>query len=220
MKLHKYMNRAFMVLAVCLSILAISYGADAAQKSRTAIQTDLDNNKLDTYAPELLNADLTTINDSSFNLTTDSLDTLMSVLSVSGTTALTCAINGTGVLNFISSGSAIFTGTLPAATGTGCIYSFVWSALPAAGGDIIQVTGNDSFNGVFEMAADGGDTAVFFETAADTDKLTFSSSTQGASLIGVSFTIADVGTDVWAIMHSSLAGTGSEATPGATGQRP
>jgi len=220
MKFQKYMNRAFMILALCLSILAISYGANAAQKSRTALQTDLDNGKETAYNVHTDYANKTNINDSVFNLSTDSLDTLVSVLSVSGATSLTCAVNGTGVLNYISSGSGIFTGTFPEATGTGCVYTFAWSTAPAAGGDILQVLTDDSFNGVFQMAQDGGDTAVFFETAADTDELTFSSSTQGAAAQGATITLVDAATDVYLIYDNFLIGTGTEATPGATGQRP
>ena len=214
------MNRAFMIFVLCLSVLVIGYSANAAQKSRTDLQTDIDNAKLDTFSPHLFHANFTNVNDSAFNLSTDSLDTLVSVLSVSGVTSLTCAVNGTGVLNYISSGSAIFTGTFPEATGTGCVYTFAWSTPPAAGGDILQVLTNDSFNGVFQMAQDSGDTAVFFETAADTDELTFSSSTQGAAAQGATITFVDAATDVYLIYDNFLIGTGTEATPGATGQRP
>ena len=239
---QKYMNRAFMIFVLCLSVLVISYGANAAQKSRSALQTDLDNNKLDTYAPELLNADLTTLNDSAFNLTTDSITDISSmnatavelnkiaddsarIVNISADTTLTCALNGTGFINYVSaaSGTVNVTMTAPIATGTGCEFAFAWENAPnsASGetGDIIQVTGNDSFNGLFEMAQDGGDTFIAFETASDTDLLTFSSTTGGAVAF-VRFSFQDVATDKFLITDSALIGTGTEATPGATGQRP
>lgn len=162
MKFQKYITMALVILALCLSVLVYSNGTMAAQKSRTDLQTDLDNAKLNEYNAELFNDVLTTANDSAFNLTTDDLDdisdgstsklipaadaTLLGsiessgvtsaeidkvaddsdrIVSVSGVTALTCATNGTGFINFISSGSGIFTGTLPAATATGCVYNFV-----------------------------------------------------------------------------------------------
>ncbi len=98
MNFRKYKIEAIVILVICLFTLAFSYAIDAnaAQKSRSALQTDLDNNKLDTYSPELLNADLTTINDSSFNLTTDTLADIPT-----GTAALNTGANvgtaGTGV---------------------------------------------------------------------------------------------------------------------------
>lgn len=140
-------------------------------------------------------------------------------IAVSGTTAATCNTNGLRRVNVLA-GSTNSTVTLPAATGTGCVYKFVWAAVPAASGDIIQVTGDDSFNGVFVVAQDGGDTIVAFETASDTDKLTFTSSTKYASKAGISIEFTDYATDKWMITDGIGAATGTEATPGATGQRP
>ena len=142
------------------------------------------------------------------------------VVTVTDTYAAACATNGTGVINYISSSSANATVTLPAATGTGCVYEFTWLAAPTGSGDVIQVTGDDSFNGVFWMANDSDATASAFETSSDTDKLTFTSSTKGVSQAGAWIRFQDAATDKFVITGSSLIGTGSEATPGATGQRP
>lgn len=136
------------------------------------------------------------------------------------TETLTCAANGTGIINYISSANANSTLTLPAASGTGCIFDFVWLAAPYNNGDVIQVTGDDSINGVFWMSQDGGNSSVAFETASDSDKLTFTSSTKGVAQAGVWLKLLDAGTDKFVILGSSLAGTGTEATPAGTGQRP
>lgn len=142
------------------------------------------------------------------------------VNAISGTVAADCATHGTGQINYISSTGANATITLPAASGTGCSYYFTWTGAPVqTGSDVIQVTGDDSFNGVFWMAQDSGNTAVAFETASDTDKLSFNSSTQGVATAGAWVKFIDIATDVWLIGGSSLIGTGTEATPGATGQR-
>lgn len=74
MKLQKYMNLALMVCAFVLSILIFSLCANAAVKSRTALQTDLDNHKETNYNVHIDYADKTNINDSVFNKTTDDLD--------------------------------------------------------------------------------------------------------------------------------------------------
>lgn len=139
--------------------------------------------------------------------------------SAAGAQALTCAANGTGFINYFSTAAAT-TATLPAATGSGCIFDFTWVAAAAGAGDIIQVTGDDSINGIFFMANDTDNSVSGFETAADTDKLTFTSTTQGAAAAGAFLSLQDVSTDTFVILNSSLRGTGTEATPGATGQRP
>ena len=151
-----------MILALCLSILAISYSADAAQKSRSALQTDLDNNKLDTYAPELLNADLTTLNDSAFNLTTDTLADIPT-----GTAALNTGANvgtaGTGVtavefgdgfthVTVLTLTAAALTPTIPAdAEGAGVIiYTFPAGVYvgTSAHMDVTAVTADSATNAV------------------------------------------------------------------------
>ena len=142
------------------------------------------------------------------------------VNSVTGTTAIDCATHGTGQVNYISSSGSNATLTLPAATGSGCSYEFVWSNAPTASGDVIQVTGDDSFNGVFLMAQDSADTLVAFETAADTDKLTFTSSTKYCATGLCRIEFQDVVADKYYIVDGVGVGTGTEATPGATAQRP
>lgn len=142
------------------------------------------------------------------------------IVTVTGTTAADCATNGTSKVNYISSAVSNATITLPAATGSGCEYEFVWLAAPTGSGDVIQVTGDDSFNGFFHMAQDSGDTSVVFETASDTDKLTFTSSTRGVAQAGATVKFVDAAADKWVIQNARLIGTGTEATPGATAQRP
>lgn len=144
--------------------------------------------------------------------------------SLTSSTAITCATHGTGQINYSSAAAATanITHTLPAATGSGCKYLFAWAAAPnsAAGetGDIIQVTGNDKFLGSVIMSADGGSSVVGFEITGDSDQLTFSS-TQGAAQGGVFIEFWDSPvSDTYVIGPNNLVGTGTEATPAATGQ--
>ena len=185
--MKKYMALA---LIVCISLvsLAFSPASFAAQKSRTALQTDLDNNKLDTYAPELLNADLTTLNDSSFNLLTDTLADIPT-----GTAALNTGANlgtaGTGVtavefgdgfnhVTVLTLTAAALTPTIPAdAEGAGIIiYTFPAGVYVANSVhmDVTAVTADSATNAVdmgIGSLISSGDIATL-TTAAMEDWLT------------------------------------------------
>lgn len=71
--MKNYNFLVMLIMALVIS-LAIPIDAFAAAKTRAALQTDLDNHKRDPYNVHLDYADKTTINDSTFNLTTDDLD--------------------------------------------------------------------------------------------------------------------------------------------------
>lgn len=131
------------------------------------------------------------------------------LVSLSGSSAITVAAHDGKTLCI---GSDAGTSTLPAATGTGAVYKFVTCAVPPGAGYKIQVTGDDTIAGTFLSTADGGDTVVGFETAADTDTLTFSSSTTGGASIGTSLWLQDIAADQYTIMGIGTS-TGSEASP-------
>jgi len=68
-------NRKFMMLGMALvAVMAFSTDAFAAAKTRAALQTDLLNGKETHYNVHTDFANKTTLNDSTFNLTTDTLD--------------------------------------------------------------------------------------------------------------------------------------------------
>ncbi len=139
-----------------------------------------------------------------------------------GSTTASCAVNGTGKINYISS-STDATITLPAATGSGCVYEFTWSTLPAQTGqtgDVIQVTGNDEFRGILATLSDDSAAVKGFAMAggSDNDKLAFTSSTKYVATKGVSIKIKDIAADVFHV-EGTGSSTGSEASPAATGQR-
>lgn len=72
----KYNKGKFLILgtAAIVALMAFPAGANAAAKSRAALQTDLLNHKETNFNVHIDFADKTTINDSTFNLTTDDLD--------------------------------------------------------------------------------------------------------------------------------------------------
>jgi hypothetical protein len=132
---------------------------------------------------------------------------------VSGGTAATLAItqatHGERVVTLsVTTGQAV---TLPAATGSGARLLFVLTASVASNSTTIKVTGNDTMTGTALMAQDSADTAVMFETAADSDTISFNGSTTGG-IKGDSVELIDVAADLWWVRIVG-SGTGSEATP-------
>jgi hypothetical protein len=106
--------------------------------------------------------------------------------------------------------AAGITVTLPAATGSGARYRF-FVGTTFTGNGIIQVVGDDIMTGSAVVLQDGGDTAVHFETAADSDTITFNGTTTGG-LKGADAELIDIAADTWWVRVRTAA-TGTEATP-------
>ena len=100
--------------------------------------------------------------------------------------------------------------TLPAATGSGGIYRFVIGTTFTSSATI-KVTGDDVMTGTAVYLADAGDTTVGFETAADTDTITFNGTTTGGYK-GTLVELVDIAADTWYVRVLGSA-TSSEATP-------
>jgi hypothetical protein len=108
--------------------------------------------------------------------------------------------------------AAGITFTLPAATGSGDVYKYYCGTTVTSNNNIIQAaSASDIFKGVVWMAADGGDTVVAFESAADSDTMTMNGSTKGG-IVGDYVVFEDVASGVWSF-QAFLTGTGTEATP-------
>ncbi len=101
--------------------------------------------------------------------------------------------------------------TLPAATGSGTNLHFILGTTITSVGSTIKVTGNDTMTGQAILAQDAADTAVAFETAADSDTITLNGTTTGG-LKGDSIELIDIATDLWWVRIRAAA-TGTEATP-------
>lgn len=100
--------------------------------------------------------------------------------------------------------------TLPAATGSGNRYVFIIGTTFTSSATI-KVVGNDIMVGGAWLAQDAADTVVMFETAADSDTITFDGTTTGG-YVGTRVTLIDIATDTWFVEIMGKA-TGSEATP-------
>lgn len=109
-------------------------------------------------------------------------------------------------------GSTAGQATLPAATGSGAIYNFVVCSIPPTNGYVITVTGDDTIDGAVFSTQDSADTVVGWETAANTDTITFTSSTKMGAAIGGWVTLQDIAADQWTVKGDGTS-TGSEATP-------
>lgn len=102
--------------------------------------------------------------------------------------------------------------TLPAAAGTGNVYRFMVGTTVTSNTVVIKVANaSDTMSGLAVMAADGGNTSNAWETAADTDTITFDGSTTGG-IKGDMVVLTDVASNLW---HVTITGssTGTEATP-------
>lgn len=100
--------------------------------------------------------------------------------------------------------------TLPAASGTGDKYRFIIGTTFTSSATI-KVVGNDIMTGYALYSQDSADTAVMFETAADSDTVTFNGTTTGG-YVGTEVELIDIAADTWFVKVVGSA-TGTEATP-------
>lgn len=101
--------------------------------------------------------------------------------------------------------------TLPAATGGGGRYRLIVGTTVTSNSTTIKVVGNDIMVGFALLSQDSADTAVMFETAADSDTITFDGSTTGG-VAGAIVELIDIAADTWHVQVRGAA-TGTEATP-------
>lgn len=100
--------------------------------------------------------------------------------------------------------------TLPAATGSGTKLRFIIGTTFTSSATI-KVVGDDTMTGQALFAQDSGDTSVMFETASDTDTITFNGTTTGGYK-GTLVVLEDIAADLWYVNVIGSA-TGVEATP-------
>ena len=103
--------------------------------------------------------------------------------------------------------------TLPASSGSGARFRFVVHTIATSNSHIVKVANaSDVFYGFATVLQDGGDTAVHFETASDSDTITLNRTTTGSTMKGEWIEVEDIATGVWAV-RIQVARTGTEATP-------
>lgn len=102
--------------------------------------------------------------------------------------------------------------TLPVATGSGNFYRFFVATTITSNSTIIRVaTAAGTMAGVAIVANDTDASASIFETAADSDTITFNGTSTGG-VRGATVELQDVSANLWSVRVVGAA-TGSEATP-------
>lgn len=102
--------------------------------------------------------------------------------------------------------------TLPAAAGTGNAYRFFVATTITSNSTTIKVAdATDVMAGAAIVANDTDASASIFETAADSDTITFNGGTTGG-IKGATVELQDVATNLWSVRIVGAA-TGTEATP-------
>jgi hypothetical protein len=102
--------------------------------------------------------------------------------------------------------------TLPAASGSGVVFKFFVKTTITSNTTTIKVaSATDVMAGMSIVANDGGATASIFETAADSDTITFDGDTTGG-FVGTVVELEDVAAGLWAVQVRTAA-TNTEATP-------
>jgi hypothetical protein len=129
------------------------------------------------------------------------------------------AVTATTILNrsfanaeILVTAAAGLTLTLPAASGLGDEYSFTIGTTVTSNSVIVRVAnGTDVMTGTCVQLADAGATVGGYETAADTDTITFNGTTTGG-IRGDRIVLRDVAAGLWQVEVVGAA-TGTEATP-------
>lgn len=135
-------------------------------------------------------------------------DSLVSVTAATATVTPT-AHAGRTVLLDRAAGQAL---TLPAATGTGNSYKFFVATTITSNSTTIKVAdATDIMAGVAIVANDSDNSASLFETAADSDTITFNGGTTGG-IKGATVELQDVAANLWSVRIVGAA-TNTEATP-------
>lgn len=131
-------------------------------------------------------------------------------VNITAATTLNEATHGLERILTVNSAAGIAL-TLPASTGNGAIFRFFIGTTITSSSTTIKVdNGSDVMAGVAIVAAEAGDTAVLFETAATTDTITMNGSTL-CGIKGDYIELEDVTLNLWSVRFVGQA-TGSEAT--------
>lgn len=131
------------------------------------------------------------------------------ISATASTLSLTMATHGGATV--VAHRAAGITMTLPAASGSGVKFKVVVGTTVTSNSLKVQVANaTDVMTGTALFGQDAADTAVMFETAADTDTITLDGSTTGG-IKGDVIELEDIGSGLWSVSVVGSA-TGTEAT--------
>lgn len=129
--------------------------------------------------------------------------------SITASSTLTPSDAGTALVVNAAAGLTV---TLPAASGSGYGFKIVIGTTVTSNSVVIKVaSADDVMTGLAISAADGGASVNGWETAADSDTITFNGSTTGG-IKGDVVELIDCADNTWSVQIMSSS-TGTEATP-------
>jgi hypothetical protein len=99
--------------------------------------------------------------------------------------------------------------TLPAATGTGDVYTLYYIATVSSGNHTVVAAGSDKIIGAIGLTTDIAGTTM--PAASTTTTITMNGSTTGG-VVGSMLRLTDAATNKW-MLEGNLVCTGTEATP-------
>lgn len=136
------------------------------------------------------------------------------VTAAGGTETLTSADCGQTVLLDTATGSVV---TLPAASGTGCVYRFIVTVSNTSNDHSVVVVGDDEFVGGLISVGTTADNSDAFTAAdaGDVDAIQMNGSTEGG-LLGTQIFVQDISADNWGLWGTVIS-TDASATMLATG---
>lgn len=104
--------------------------------------------------------------------------------------------------------------TLPPATGTGNVYTFIVTVLATSNSHVVQcANANDTIQGSLQSVSSSVPTTVnTWIAAADIDTITLNRTTTGSVSLGENFQLQDIATNVWQC-SGDITQSGTAATP-------
>ena len=134
------------------------------------------------------------------------------VVAAGATLTVTAALHAGKIVALDTAAGSIC--TLPAATGTGNVYTFVTKVIATSNSHIIKVAnGTDVMSGSLIVVDNADGTNTTFGTVAASDTITLNRSTTGSAKIGERINIIDVATGVFSVTGTTIGTGGTVASP-------
>lgn len=134
------------------------------------------------------------------------------VVAAGATLSVTAALHGDKIIALDTAAGSIC--TLPVATGSGNVYTFITKALATSNSHIIKVADASGLMAGVIVTGDNADgSATAFATTATSDTITLNRTTTGSVRIGGDrIVLTDIATNVYSVSGVCI-GTGGEASP-------
>lgn len=134
------------------------------------------------------------------------------VIAAGATLSVTAALHGDKIIALDTAAGSVC--TLPVATGSGNVYTFITKVLATSNSHIIKVANASGLMaGVIHTGDNADGSATAFATTATSDTITLNRTTTGSVRIGGDrIVLTDIDTNIYSVSGCCI-GTGGEATP-------